>query len=180
LIDAGVDHGFPVLERYGEVLEQIEDAIVASPDPTLLPHLHALKRELGSLRRVFWPTRELVAQLSREGEALVSDVTRTYLRDVYDHCVQILDIVESFRETAAALTDLHMSVTSNRTNEVMRVLTVMATLFIPATFLAGVYGMNFEHMPELGWGLAYPAFWAACLAMFGGLLFYFRRRGWLG
>jgi magnesium transporter len=179
LLDALVDHCFPILETYGDVLEALETEAIAHPSPALLHRIHRVQHELAALRRVMWPTRELVQHLQNRELALVSESTRTYLRDVYEHTVQIIDIIETFREMTASLADLYLSSVSNRMNEIMKVLTVIATLFIPATFLAGVYGMNFEHFPELQWRWAYPAFWAVTLTMMGTLLVYFWRRKWI-
>ena len=123
--------------------------------------------------------REVVSALHREPHACMSDVTRVYLRDLYDHVVQIIDVLETYRETASALTETYMSAVSNRMNEIMKVLTIMSSIFIPLTFLAGVYGMNFHHFPELDLTWAYPAFWMACVVLAAGMLALFRRRGWL-
>lgn len=180
LLDAIVDHCFPILERYGDLLEELEAQVLGKPDAAVLGRVHGIKRELSVLRRVMWPMREVVAAIRESELGVVSDVTRTFLRDVYEHTVQIVEIIETFREVAGGLTDLHMSAVSNRMNETMKVLTIMASLFIPITFLAGVYGMNFEFIPELGWRYGYPAFLGACLTIVGGLLWYFRRKGWLG
>ena len=179
LLDAIVDHCFPLLESYSDRLEAMEDEAINNPTPALLHRIHEVQRELAALRRVLWPTRELVQHLQAPERPLVSANTRTYLRDVYEHIIQTIDIVETFREMTASLADLYLSSVSNRMNEVMKVLTVIATLFIPATFLAGVYGMNFEYFPELDERWAYPTFWAVCLAMMGGMLIYFRRKRWL-
>lgn len=132
------------------------------------------------LRRVMWPMREVLDQMHRDDHACVTAVTRTHLRAVHEHTVQIIDIVESYREMAASLTDLCMSAMSHRMNQVMKVLTVMASLFIPITFLAGVHGMNFEHIPELGLRYGYAFFRVLCVFVTGGLLVFFRRKGWLG
>jgi magnesium transporter len=180
LIDTAVDLFFPVLEEYGEELGQIEQVVLTSPQPAMLHRIHAIKRDLAVLRRVVWPMRDLVAELRRPDQIVVSPTTRTFLGDVYEHCIQVIDIVETFRDLASSLTDLYMSVTSNRMNEAMQVLTAITTIFIPLSFLAGVYGMNFAFMPELGWEWGYPVFWVACVAVAGTLLWYFRRRGWLG
>ena len=180
LTDSVVDHCFPLLEHYGEELEQLEDEIMARPGPAMLKRVHQVRRELLSLRRILFPTRELADQLYRwEGKEL-GGRTKTFLRDVHAHTIQLLDILEYQRETCGALTELSMSLVSNRMNEVMKVLTIMATLFIPVTFIAGVYGMNFEHIPELRWRYAYFGFWAICGLVTSGLLIFFWRRGWLG
>jgi magnesium transporter len=179
LLDAMIDHCFPILERYGDVLEAMELEAIDKPTPDLLHRIHTVQRELAALRRVMWPTRELVQHLQSEELELISANTRTYLRDVYEHTVQIIDIIETFREMTASLADLYLSSLSNRMNEIMKVLTIIATLFIPATFLAGVYGMNFQHFPELSWQWGYGLFWLVTLSMMVGLLAYFRRKGWL-
>jgi magnesium transporter len=180
LLDATVDHCFPILERYGEMLDHLEDAALTSDANNILQEVHAIKRELTILRKAVWPMREVIAELSREDQILVSPDTRTYLRDVYQHCVQIIDIIETFRELAASLTDLSLSMQSNRMNEVMKWLTILSTVFIPMTFLAGVYGMNFATFPELHWKYSYPVFWIICIAQTAILLVYFRRKGWIG
>jgi len=181
LLDAIVDHCFPLLEHYGDVLEQLEDQIVnLDPDDRRLRRVFGIKQELSHLRRVMWPTRELVDALSeREVYGLSADA-RTYLRDVHEHTVQVVEILEAYRDNAASLADLHFNAVSTRMNEIMKVLTIMATLFIPITFLAGIYGMNFEYIPELDVRWAYPAFWGVCLTVTVGLLGYFVRKGWIG
>jgi magnesium transporter len=180
LLDAVVDHCFPILEHYGDLLERLEEDASERPDPALLRDLHAIKRQLIQLRRVMWPMREVIAGLQNEELKTISKTARTYLRDVGDHATQVIDIIETYREIAAGLTELYLSSVSNRMNEVMKVLTIIATLFIPITFLAGVYGMNFEYFPELDEKWAYPAFWAVCLTTVVSLLIWFKRKGWLG
>jgi magnesium transporter len=178
LLDAMVDHCFPILERYGEMLDHLEDSVLASTATNFLQEVHAIKRELTILRKSLWPMRDVIAALSAPDQLLVSDNTRTYLRDVYQHCVQIIDIVETFRELASSLTDLSLSMASNRMNEVMKVLTMISSVFIPITFLAGVYGMNFDYLPELHWRYSYEMFWVICLTCTTGLGWWFRRKGW--
>jgi len=180
LLDAMVDHCFPILERYGEMLDHLEDAVLASSTSNMLQEVHAIKRELTILRKSLWPMRDVIAELQRGEHVLVSDYTRTYLRDVYQHCVQIIDIIETFRELAASLTDLSLSMASNRMNEVMKVLTMMSSIFIPITFLAGVYGMNFDYLPELHWQYSYATFWILCVVVAVGGFWWFRRKGWWG
>lgn len=180
LLDAMIDHCFPILERYGDVLEDMEAVVLSSPDAKVLSRIHAIKRELSALRRIMWPMREVVTGIRDAEIDTVADISRTYLRDVYEHTVQLVEIIETYREVTAGLTDLHMSTISNRMNETMKVLTIMATLFIPITFLAGIYGMNFEYIPELGWRYSYASFWVACVVIVGGLLWYFKRKGWIG
>jgi magnesium transporter len=138
-----------------------------------------VKRELLLVRRAMWPMREVLGRLQRDPHECFSEVTRTYVRDVYDHVVQLIDLVETYREVSNGLTETYMTAISNRMNEVMKVLTIIGTIFIPLTFLAGVYGMNFRHLPELEWWWSYPTFWAVCLALAGGMVIWFRRRGWL-
>ncbi len=179
LIDAVVDHCFPILEGYGDLLEELEEEAIENPTPELLQRLHAIKRELSLLRRVLWPTRDMVDSLYRDEADHFSAATAAYLRDVYDHTVQVIDIIETYREMAGSLTDLYMSGISNRMNEIMKVLTIMASLFIPVTFLAGIYGMNFKHMPELDWKISYPLFWVVTISIVTGLLIYFRRKKWI-
>lgn len=184
LVDAAVDHYFPLLEWTGERVEEIEDALLDHAERRRLEELHTVKRDLLRLRRATWPLREMVGALTRTDSALVRDGTRVWLRDVYDHTVQIIDIVETFRETAAGLFDLYLSSVSNRMNEIMKVLTIIATIFIPLTFIVGLYGMNFDtsagplNMPELRWAWGYPLVWLVMLGIAAGMVVMFRRRGW--
>lgn len=177
LLDAIVDHCFPLLERYAELLEVMEDEIMRNARPEHLQAVLATKKDLGALRRIVWPTRDLVDTLKRSDT--ISPATEPFLLDVYTHTTQLADLLEAHRDTAAGLVDLYMSMVSNRMNEVMKVLTIIATLFIPITFVAGVYGMNFKHIPELEWRYAYAAFWLVCATLVSALLWFFRRRGWL-
>ena len=156
IIDAVIDGYYPLLESFGGRLEALENQIVEAASPSLLQEIHGVKRELLAMRRAVWPQREAVGGLTREESEFVTDNVRTYLRDVYDHCVQIIDVVETYRELAGGLMDVYLSSIGNRQNEVMKVLTIMASIFIPLTFLAGIYGMNFDHMPELHARWAYP------------------------
>lgn len=183
LLDAIIDGFFPVLEDYGEELEELEDEVVANPSRQTLERIHEIKRELLSLRRAIWPQRDVVNSLIRDGNPLISDDVRVYLRDCYDHIIQVLDIVETYRELASSLMDVYLSSISNKMNEVMKVLTIISTIFIPLTFIAGVYGMNFNpdvpgNMPELNIPYAYWVCWAVMLSIALALIFYFKRRGW--
>jgi magnesium transporter len=180
LLDAVVDHCFPILESYGELLDQLETEILENPGPRVQQKLLAIKRDLALLRRVLWPLREVVNHLQRDETEEIPREVKAFMRDVYDHAVQVMDIVETYREMAGGLNDLYMSSVGNRMNEIMKVLTIMASFFIPITFVAGVYGMNFEYIPELGWKYSYAVFWAICASVVGVLLLYFRRKGWLG
>ena len=179
LLDAIVDACFPILEFYGDRLEDVEAEVLASPTPAAIQNIHTLKRELLLLRRAVWPMREVINTLQREPHACMSDATRTYMRDVYDHTVQIIDIVETYREMATGLTETYMSAMSQRLNEVMKVLTIIGTIFIPLTFFAGVYGMNFKHFPEIEWVWGYPFFWIVCAVTAVTMVMWFRRRRWL-
>jgi magnesium transporter len=179
LLDAIVDACFPILEFYGDRLEDVESEALARPTPEVIQQIHTLKRELLLLRRAVWPMREVINSLQREPHACMSDATRTYMRDIYDHTVQIIDIVETYREMATGLTETYMTAMSQRLNEVMKVLTIIGTIFIPLTFLAGVYGMNFRHFPEIEWVWGYGFFWAVCIVTAVSMVFWFRRRKWL-
>ncbi len=179
LLDAVVDNYFVVLEQLGEEIEEIESQLVADPRPQQQRAVHQLKREMILLRKSVWPLREVLAGMERTESELLQPGTRVFVRDVYDHAVQVIDVVESFRDMLTGLQDLYLSSLGNRTNEVMKVLTIIGTIFIPITFLAGVYGMNFTHFPELNWKWGYAGFWAASLAVGGVMLSFFRRRKWL-
>jgi magnesium transporter len=178
LVDAIVDHCFPVLEHYGDALNNLEEEVLETPDRKVMSKIHRTKRELLMLRRAVWPLREVVNGMLRENHVCVSDATRTYMRDVYDHIIEIIDMVETYREVATSLTEAYMSSVGIRMNEVMKVLTVIGTIFIPLTFLAGVYGMNMP-IPENHWSESYPVFWIVCVAISGGMLLWFHRKGWL-
>jgi magnesium transporter len=178
LIDAIVDYCFPVLEHFGTHLEDLEELILDKPDRGTISQVHQVKRELLLVRRAVWPMREVVNAMQREPHECISETTRTYLRDVYDHLVQIMDIIETYREVATSLTETYMTSMSNRLAEVMKVLTIIGTIFIPLTFLAGVYGMNMP-IPENEWAISYPIFWAVCLTVGGGMLYWFRKRNWI-
>jgi len=185
VLDAITDGYFPVLEAYGERLEEIERRLLERPDQSLLHEIFAAKRDLMAVRRSIWPQREMLASLMREGHPLIEPPVAPYLRDVADHVIQIVDITETYRELAQSYIDVYLSSVANRTNEVMRVLTVVATIFIPITFVAGVYGMNFDtsspaNMPELSWRFGYLFFWGVCAAIAAAMLLVARRLGWLG
>ena len=178
LLDAIVDACFPILEHYGDRLEDVEGEVLERAAPGSLRDIHHLKRDMLLLRRALWPLRDVVSNLMREQHDCLSDQTRTYMRDIYDHTVQIIDIVETYREVATGLTETYMNAMSNRLNEVMKVLTMIGTIFIPLTFLAGVYGMNFRYLPELQWHWAYPAFWLVSLVTAGVMIAWFRKKRW--
>lgn len=185
LLDAAIDTFFPALEALGEKLETLEDEIVTAPQADSLSRVHAIKRDLLSLRRAIWPQREALSFLLREDERVITKTTRVYLNDCYDHTVQLMDLVETYREISSGLTEIYLSSMSHRLSEVMKVLTMIATVFIPLTFIVGVYGMNFDtswpwNMPELRWKYGYPACMAFMAAVGVGLYLWFRRRGWVG
>jgi magnesium transporter len=186
LLDVVIDHAFPLLESYGERIEALEDELLERPSPDTLAEIHRLRRELLLIRRMLWPQREVLGQLFREECSCIEQETRLYLRDCYDHTVQILDLLESYREMAASMLDVYLSSLSNRLNESMRLLTIIATLFIPLTFITGVYGMNFGNnthswwaMPLLRWDYGYPAIWLVMIAVAGTMLYLFKRNKWL-
>jgi magnesium transporter len=178
LIDAIIDGFFPVLEEYGEQLELLEDEVVANPTDKTLEKIHYMKRELLTLRRAIWPQRDAINALIRDGSDLVSDEVRVYLRDCYDHTVQVLDMVETYREVASSLMDVYLSSVGNKMNEIMKFLTVISSIFIPLTFIAGVYGMNFENMPELKKPMGYFICWTVMIGVAIGLVTFFWRQGW--
>lgn len=179
LLDAVIDSCFPILEHYSERAEHLEDQILEGSRPNMLNEVHQLKRDLLLLRWVIWPMRDVVQALQRDPHECMSETTRVYLRDLYDHVIQIIEIVETYREIASDLTETYISSVSNRMNEIMKVLTLIGTIFIPLTFLAGVYGMNFHYIPELDLHWAYPAFWLICALLIISMLIFFRRRNWL-
>jgi magnesium transporter len=179
LVDTAVDHYFPTLERVGDQIDAVEDVLLEKPDRESFEELHRIKRDLLRIRKATWPLREMVGALVRTDSELMRESTKVWLRDVYDHAVQVIDIVETFREMTQELADLYLSSVSNRMNEIMKVLTIIATVFMPLTFIVGVYGMNFHYMPELAWKWGYPLVWLVILLVAGGMAWMFRRRGWL-
>ncbi len=185
LIDAVVDQGFPLLEGFGRELESLEEDIVRRPTHATLSHIHRIKRELILLRRMLWPQRDVISNLIRDEIDQIDDDTRVYLHDCQDHAVQIMDLLETYREIGTSMLDIYLSSVSNRMNETMRVLTVIATIFIPLTFIAGVYGMNFSGnhnspwaMPEVSWYYGYPLILLVMLSVAVGMLVFFRRKRW--
>jgi magnesium transporter len=179
LLDAVVDSYFGILEKLGEKIEFLEEELVSNPTDRTLRQIHDLKREMVFLRKSVWPLRELINGLERSESVLIEESTGVYLRDVYDHTIQVIDTVESFRDMVSGMLDIYLSSISNRMNAVMKVLTIIATIFIPLTFVAGIYGMNFEHMPELKWRYGYAAVWLVMLVVAGLMILYFRRKKWL-
>jgi len=179
LIDAVVDNYFSILEKTAEKIESMEEKLVTDPTEKMLQQIHKLKSEMISLRKSVWPLRELISGLQRSESSLISDTTDIYLRDTYDHTIQVIDTVESFRDMVSGMLDIYLSSISNRMNSVMKVLTIIATIFIPLTFVAGIYGMNFEYMPELKWRFGYAVAWLSFAAIAIIMLIYFRRKNWL-
>jgi magnesium transporter len=179
LVDAVVDNYFVILEKLGERVEFLEEELVAQPTPRTLKEIHSLKREMIFLRKALWPLREVIGVLERGESPLIRESTRIYLRDVYDHTIQVIDTIETIRDMVSGMLDIYLSSISNRLNAVMKVLTIIATVFMPLTFLAGLYGMNFKHMPELEWPWGYPMVLMIMLAVASSMLIYFKKKKWL-
>ncbi len=185
LLDLVIDQGFPVLENFGAQLERLEEEILQTAGRATLGKIHVIKRELTLLRRMLWPQREVINQLLRDEHQLIEQGTLLYLRDCYDHTIQVMDLLETYREMTTGMLDIYLSSVSNRMNDVMRLLTVIATVFIPLTFITGIYGMNFDrsagpwNMPELGWPYGYPLLLLAMVAIVVAMVAWFRRRDWL-
>jgi magnesium transporter len=179
LLDAIVDNYFIVLEKFGEKVDLAEDQLIAEPSESTAKMIYGLKRELLLLHRAVWPVRELAGALTRRETTLIRDSTAPYLRDVYDHVVQAIDTVEIFREILSEMIGIYLSSVSNKLNAIMKVLTIIATIFMPLTFIAGVYGMNFKHMPELEWRYGYYFIWLIMTSIGVGMYFYFRRKKWM-
>lgn len=179
IIDTIIDGYYPVLEQYGEYLEALEARVVANATPKMLDRINRMKRNLLTLRRGIWPQRDAINVLIRDDCPFVTEPVKVFLRDCYDHCVQVADVLETFRETAGALLSTYLSAIGNKQNEVMRMLTIMASIFIPLTFMAGIYGMNFEEMPELKSRAAYPILLCSMLVIAGAMLLYFKKLGWI-
>lgn len=185
LLDTTIDHGFPLLEELGEDLERVEEELLLEPDQGTLRDIHRIKRELLLLRRMLWPQREVLNALLRDTHPLIQPRTKPFLRDCYDHTIQIMDLLETYRDMASGMVDVYLSSVSNRLNDVMRVLTIIATIFIPLTFITGVYGMNFGNntkspwaMPELNWYYGYPLVWLLLITVAVLLLALFKRKRW--
>ena len=180
LIDTVIDRYYPPAESLSHALEDLEDEIAERDNPDAVARLHTIRRQLVILRRVGWPQREAITSLIRDQTPFVTDEVRSYLRDTQDHIAQIVELIDSCREMTVSLMDIHLSAVSQRTNEVMKVLTIVASIFIPLTFIAGIYGMNFEYMPELQRRSAYPMVISAMVIVAGGMIGYFWRKGWIG
>lgn len=179
LIDAVVDFYFVILERIGDRIEVLEEDLIGNPTKATMMQLHSMKREMIFLRKAVWPMRELINNLQRTENKLIKKATRLFLRDLYDHTIRVIDTVETYRDLLSGMMDVYLSSVSNRMNEVMKVLTIISTIFIPVTFVAGVYGMNFKFMPELASPYGYWITWAVMLTIMGSLVYYFKRKKWL-
>jgi len=179
ILDAAVDHCFPILDSYGDRIEELEQQATAPSDGVFMRHIHAAKQDLLLLRRALGPQRDAINSLLRDEHPLIKPETRLYLRDCYDHVTRLIDTAEGYRELVTDLWNIHMTAISNSMNAVMKVLTIIATIFIPLTFVAGVYGMNFTHMPELGWRWGYAAVIALMAVITAVMLVFFRRKRWI-
>ncbi|AFY28939.1 magnesium Mg(2+) and cobalt Co(2+) transport protein CorA [Cyanobium gracile PCC 6307] len=179
LLDAVVDHYFLAVERMGDIIEEVDDRLLEDPHPGDIKEIHSLKRSILSLRKAVWPIREEVAMIVKSESPLLTAESRVFWRDLYDHCIQIIDLVETHRDILGGMHDTYLSTLSHRMNEVMKVLTIISTIFIPLTFIAGVYGMNFKEMPELEWRGGYYSVWALMIVIGISLYLYFRRKQWL-
>jgi magnesium transporter len=178
LVDAVVDQYFVILEKVGERIEELEESLTRNTKPETMQEIHRLKREMIYLRKSIWPLRESISGLEKSESALINKATLKYLRDVYDHTIQIIDTVETFRDMLSGMHDTYLTNISNRMNEIMKVLTIIATIFIPMTFIAGIYGMNFKFMPELVWRWGYLAVWVVLVSVALIMVVYFKRKKW--
>ncbi len=179
LLDAIVDNYFVILERFGEKIESMEEEVIGDPSERTVQQIHSLKREMIFMRKSIWPLRELIGGIQKSESSLINETTDIYMRDVYDHTIQIIDTIESFRDMVSGMLDIYLSSLSNKMNAVMKVLTIIATLFIPLTFVAGIYGMNFKYMPELEWRWSYPIVWLIMITIAIIMVCYFKRKKWL-
>lgn len=179
IVDAIVDQYFVVLEHIEEKTESLQDELITNPTAKTLPKIQSLKQELISLRKSIRPVREIINTLQKTDSDLIDDELQKYLRDVYDHTVQIIDTIETFRDIISGSLDIYLSSISNKMNEIMKVLTIIGTIFIPLTFIVGIYGMNFKYMPELDMKLAYPILWIIMISVVALMIWYFRKKKWI-
>lgn len=179
LIDIIVDNYFLVLEQLADEIEKVQEQIISDPTAKNSKMLYHLQRQILMLRKAIWPMREAISHLSREEEGLITSFTRVYLRDIYDHTVQAIDILETFRDMLSGMLDIYLTSLTNRMNEIMKILTIISTIFIPMTFIASIYGMNFQYMPELHWRFAYPAVLSVMLLISIIMLLFFRKKAWI-
>ncbi|MBU0460952.1 MAG: magnesium/cobalt transporter CorA [Nanoarchaeota archaeon] len=179
ILDAVVDHYFVVLEHIGEHIETLEEKLITHPTTETLQALYSFKRELFTLSKSVWPLREVINKLQRGETDLINDATEIYFKDVYDHTIQTIETVETYRDIISGMLDVYLSSVSNKMNEIMKVLTIIATIFIPLTFITGIYGMNFVHMPEIEWEWGYTMVWTVIIVSAIFMLYYFRKKNWL-
>jgi magnesium transporter len=179
LLDTIIDHYFLILEKFAERIEGLEEDLIQDPRPEILNQIHHLKREMIFLRKSAWPLREVVNILEKSDSPLIHPATKIFLRDIYDHAIHIIDSIETYREMLSSMLDIYLSSVSNRMNQVMKVLTVIATIFMPLTFLAGIYGMNFKFMPELAWPWGYPLVLVIMLGVGAVMVYFFKKKNWL-
>jgi magnesium transporter len=179
LIDAVIDQFFPLSEALGDSIESMEEEVLTAPSRDKLEKIHEFRQALAQLRRAVWPAREVLARLLRDESGLIAEKTKPFLRDCLDHVLAIADLLETYRDITTSFMDLYVSSLSMRTNDIMRVLTIISSIFIPLTFIAGLYGMNFAKMPELHWRFGYPAVLIVMLAVAGGMILFFKRKNWL-
>ncbi len=179
LIDTIIDNYFPVLEKFGDLTDNLEQQILEDSEKNTLIEINSLKRELILLRRSIWPLREVINSLHRDESKIFTEQTKAYLRDVHDHTLQVIDNIEALRDVTSGMVDMYLSTVSNKMNEVMKVLTIIATIFIPLTFIAGIYGMNFQYFPELSWRYGYFIVWGIMILVVATMLVYFRKKKWI-
>lgn len=179
LVDIIVDNYFSIIEKIGEDLEEMEDSLAEEPDPNTLQRLHGIKQRMIFLRKSVWPLREAINKFQRLESELLSKETKIYMRDVYDHTIQVMDTIESYRDTTSSMIDIYLSSISYKMNEIMKVLTIISTIFIPLTFIAGVYGTNFHNFPEITWKYGYFMMWGVMVVVAGVMVYYFRKKKWL-
>lgn len=179
LVDTVVDHYFVIMEKLDEKIESLQDDVMSNPTPALLREINDIKQMIISLRKTIWPLRDVIVRMERRDSNLIADSTRVFLRDVYDHTIHIMDTIETFRDLVSGILDIYLSSSSNKLNEVIKFLTIISTIFIPLTFIAGVYGMNFKHFPELDLQYGYLYFWMFTVSTAGVMLYYFKKKGWL-
>jgi magnesium transporter len=179
MLDTIIDHYFLILEKFSERIEALEEELVSDPRPETLHQIHRLKREMIFLRKAAWPLREVINGLEKSESPLIRPGTKIFLRDIYDHAIHIIDSIETYRDMLSGMLDIYLSSVSNRMNQVMKVLTVIATIFMPLTFIAGIYGMNFKNMPEIGWPWGYPLVWLIMLGVAGVMVYFFKKKNWL-
>lgn len=179
LLDLMVDNYFSIIEKIGEDLELIEDELTGEPSPNTLQKIHNIKQRMIFLRKSVWPLREAISKFHRIENNLIGDETKVYLRDIYDHTIQVIDAIESYRDTTSSMIDIYLSSISYKMNEIMKVLTIISTIFIPLTFIAGVYGTNFQFFPEITWRYGYLFMWSVMVVVALFMLYYFRKKKWI-